>query len=445
MNNKIWHRVQPLLQNSVIKSVLLVGSITLLIKGIGFYKETQIAANYGLSMVLDTFFIAYLIPGFIQNVFLESFKSVFIPNYIAELKSGNDMAAFQGLGFVTTGLIALFFAIIAILITDIYLQVFFSGKELQYYELVKDQFYIVLPCIFLWGFSSLLSGLLNVNEEFRHSSIESIFIPATIIMSIFFFKEELGNMLLAIGSLIGSILSFIYLLYICWQKGILKLSRPDFRNANAVLMFKQVPAKIASSIFAGLHNVVDQFFAVQLAIGSIAALNYALKIPAFAISIIVVAMNNVLLPHFSKLVLSNTDLAYKQLYKLIKIVFIGSAIVAVVGILTSDFFISLFFERNEFTKEDTKLVANLQKIILIYIPFKISGMLLVNFLTSINKNNYMAIVSFISIVLNILLNFILVDSYGIFGIVLATTIVVIIRNLILFRFTMIQKNKFYLN
>ena len=156
-------------------------------------------------------------------------------------------------------------------------------------------------------------------------------------------------------------------------------------------------------------------------------------------------MNNVLLPHFSKLVLSNTDLAYKQLYKLIKIVFIGSAIVAVVGILTSDFFISLFFERNEFTKEDTKLVANLQKIILIYIPFKISGMLLVNFLTSINKNNYMAIVSFISIVLNILLNFILVDSYGIFGIVLATTIVVIIRNLILFRFTMIQKNKFYLN
>ncbi|MEZ4970190.1 MAG: lipid II flippase MurJ [Flavobacteriaceae bacterium] len=443
--NRILNKIQALLQNSVVKNILLVGTITLLIKGIGFYKETQIAANYGLSIVLDTFFIAYLIPGFVQSVFLESFKSVFIPNYIAELKSGNDISRFQGLGFFTTALMALFFTIIAILITDVYLQVFFSGKEVTYYELIKDQFYIVLPCIFLWGFSSLLSGLLTINEEFRHSSFESIFIPVSIIICIFFFKDKLGNMLLAIGSLIGSILSFLYLIIVCWQKNILNLSLPDFNNQNSIQMFKQIPAKITSSIFAGLHNVVDQFFAVQLAIGSISALNYALKIPAFAIGIIVIAMNNDLLPHFSKLVLKNKDQAYQQLYKLLKIVFLGSAIIAIIGILTSDFFISLFFERNEFTNEDTKLVSNLQKIILLYIPFKISGMLLVNFLTSINKNNFMAIVSLISVVLNIILNFALVNHFGIFGIVTATTTVVIIRNLILLRFTIIQKNKFYIN
>lgn len=421
--------------------MVLVGSITLFVKGIGFFKETLVASNFGLSIVLDTFFIAYLIPGFIQNVFLESFKSVFIPNYIAELKSGNDMASFQGLGFLTTGLIALVFSVLAILVTDIYLQVFFAGKDMAYYALVKEQFYYVVPCIFLWGFSSLLSGLLNVNEEFRFSSFESIFIPIAIIFCLFFLKEELGNMLLAIGTLIGSILSFLYLLCVCWYKDILKLSLPDFRNINAMIMFKQIPAKIASSVFAGMHNVVDQFFAVQLAIGSISALNYALKIPAFAIGIIVIAMNNVLLPHFSKLVLIDTQNAYNQLYKMLKIIFIGSAVIAIIGILTSDFFVTLFFERKEFTENDAKLVATLQKIILIYIPFKISGMLLVNFLTSINKNNYMAIVSFASIVLNIVLNVILIKTLGIFGIVWATTIVVILRNLVLFRFTISQKNK----
>ena len=51
--------------------------------------------------------------------------------------------------------------------------------------------------------------------------------------------------------------------------------------------------------------MVDQFFAAQLAIGSIAALNYALKIPAFAIGIIVIAINKVLLPYFSKSVLED--------------------------------------------------------------------------------------------------------------------------------------------
>ena len=153
-------------------------------------------------------------------------------------------------------------------------------------------------------------------------------------------------------------------------------------------------------------------------------------------------MNNVLLPHFSKSVLENRDDAFRQLFKILKVVFVASSLIAIAGIITSDFFVSLFFERNEFTAQDSTLVSGLQKIILLYIPFKISGMLLVNFLTSINKNSYMAIVSFVSIVLNIILNFSLVKPYGVFGIAIATTIVVILRNLLLFHFTKIQKNKF---
>lgn len=445
MANTIFQRINQLKRNTVIKNILLVGGISLFIKGIGFYKETMVAANFGLSLVLDTFFIAYLIPGFIQSVFLESFKSVFIPNYVAELKTGNDMAAFQATGFLITALISMVFVLIAILFTDTYLQLFFDGHDETYYQLVKSQFYFVLPCIFFWGFSSLLSGLLNINSEFKYSSFQSIFIPITIIVCLGFFREHLGDMVLAIGSLIGSIIAFFYLLLICIKKGILKLSFPRFGNKNAITMLKQVPIKMTSSVFSGLHGIVDQFFAAQLMVGSIAALNYALKIPSFAIGIIVIAISNVLLPHFSKLVIANKPKAFQELFKILKIVFIIGSVVAILGILTSDFFIALFFERKEFTAKDTELVANLQKIILIYIPFKISGELLVNFLTSINKNVYMAIVSFISIILNIVLNYILIDLYGVFGIAIATTVVVIIRNSILFLFTLKQKGKMLTN
>jgi putative peptidoglycan lipid II flippase len=443
--NAILQKIILLKKNRVLNNVLLVGSITLFIKFIGFYKETIVAANFGLSLVLDTFFIAYLIPGFIQSVFLNSFKSVFIPNYVAELKTGNNMASFQATGFLITALISIFFILIAILFTDTYLRLFFDGHDETYYQLVKSQFYYVLPCIFFWGFSSLLSGLLNINEEFRYSSFYSIFIPLTIIICLVFFKENLGNMVLAIGSLIGSITAFLYLLYICIKKKILKLSLPKLNNVNTQIMFRQVPIKMTSSVFSSLHSIIDQYFAAQLFIGSIAALNYASKIPAFTISLIVIAMSSVLLPHFSKLVMNNKPKAFQELFKMLKILFILSAVVAIVGILTSDFFIALFFERKEFTTKDTELVANLQKIILIYIPFKISGELLVNFLTSINKNIYMAIVSFISVILNVILNFVLINIYGVFGIAIATTTVVIIRNSILFLFTLKQKKTMYNN
>ncbi|WP_313783120.1 murein biosynthesis integral membrane protein MurJ [Flagellimonas profundi] len=442
MFSTLANKIQGLLKNKVIGNILIVGSVTLFIKGLGFYKETLVASNFGLSMILDTFFIAFLIPGFIQNVFLQSFNTVFIPNYISETKSeNNNIGSFQAMGFVTSILAATLFSLVAILGTDIYLEAFFPGKEDFYYDLVKSQFYIILPSLYFWGLSSILASLLNINNEFAYSSFRGVFIAITTIVALLFFRESLGDMLLAISTLIGSVIGFIYLLIICLRKNVIKLSSPDFRSQNAIVMFKQIPAKITSSAFAGLHGVVDQFFAAQLAIGSIAALNYALKIPAFAIGILVIAMNNVLLPHFSKSVLENREKAFEQLFKILKIIFAISTAIAIAGILTSDFFVSLFFERNEFTSEDSVLVSGLQKIILIYIPFKISGMLLVNFLTSINKNSYMAIVSFVSIVLNIILNFILVKPYGVFGIAIATTVVVILRNLILFYFTKIQKNK----
>ena len=62
-------------------------------------------------------------------------------------------------------------------------------------------------------------------------------------------------------------------------------------------------------------------------------------------------------------------------------------------------------------------------------------MVLVNFLTSINKNNFMALVSLIGALLNLILDFILAKTYGVYGIAICTTCVVIIRFLILLNYT----------
>ena len=157
MYSNLLTRLRVLLKNKLVGNILIVGSLTLLIKGLGFYKETLVASNFGLSLILDTFFVAFLIPGFIQNVFLESFNTVFIPNYITETKSENsNIGSFQALGFVTSIAAATFFSLIAVLGTDFYLEAFFPGKEEVYYSLVKDQFYIIIPSLFFWGLSSIL-------------------------------------------------------------------------------------------------------------------------------------------------------------------------------------------------------------------------------------------------------------------------------------------------
>ena len=75
------------LNGPTLVNVITVGLFTVFVKGFGFGKEILIAENFGLSELLDTFYIAFLAPSLIYNIFLGSFKSVFIPNYVGTLKS----------------------------------------------------------------------------------------------------------------------------------------------------------------------------------------------------------------------------------------------------------------------------------------------------------------------------------------------------------------------
>jgi putative peptidoglycan lipid II flippase len=430
--NQIYKWASQVLKNGTIINVFIVGFATLIVKGLGFAKEIVIADNYGLSELLDTFYIAILIPSFIDNVFLGGYKSVFIPNYVRELKAGKSIGAFQSTSFIVTLSSAIFFCILSILVTDVYLEFLFAGHETSYYELIKAQFYYILPSILFWGLSSLLSGILNIDNEFKLSTLGYVFTPIAIIICVFFFKEELGVIVLAFGTLIGAILSFIFLLIICLKRRLLQIKKPHFKSKNTIEMLKQIPAKLSANIITGLNDMVDQYFAAKLAIGSIAALNYGIKIPMFSIGMVTIALGNVLLPYFSKKAIENRKETFLKLQKILKFIIVSCSITALILVLLSPTLISIIFEHNAFTESDTKIVSRIQQMYLIQVPVYIISIILVRFLESINKNRFMVYVAIICLSLNIALNYILIKTLGVYGLALATSIVAIVNSILLF-------------
>jgi len=427
-------KIKEFAQKKVLQNIILVSGVTLFISILGFFKETVIAASYGLSLELDTFYVAILIPGVINTVFLGSFKSVFIPNYINELGNEGNIGSFQSTSLMITIIVSFLFAGITYLSTDTFLELLYPNKSYDFYQMVKHQLPILLFAIFFWGIGSTLSALLNVNEEYRFSSFSGIFTPICILLGVFLFKEQFKSTLLAWGTTLGAFASCAYLLVVAYHKKLIILEKPDYQNTNIKIAFQQLPAKISSGLLTALNSVVDQFFAAQLVIGSIAALQYGLKIPAFLSSLLLIAMGNVLLPYFTKLVLTNKKLAFENLFKNIKWVFIGLVIITVLGILLSDFIVTLLYQRKEFTAEDAQVVSTIQKIFLAYIPFKITGMIMVNFATSINKNSIMAYISLAALVLNLILDYIFIDLYGVFGIALCTTVITVLKSITMYQY-----------
>nr|WP_321226062.1 lipid II flippase MurJ [uncultured Psychroserpens sp.] len=424
--------ISNLLKNATITNVITVGITTLIVSGFGFLKDIVIADSFGLSELIDTFYIAILVPSFISGVFLGSFNSVFIPNYVSELKTGKHIGAFQSTSFILTIGVAIFFLIIAFLFTDTYLELLYEGHTASYYELIKKQFYFVAPCILFWGFSSVISGLLTIDNEFKYSSISTIFTPISIILALLLFKDYLGDVVLAVGTLIGSILNFIFILGVAIKRGVIHLDKPDFKSHNVVKLFKQLPAKLSSSLLSGINPLIDQFFSQQLVIGSIAALGYGIKIPMFAIGIVGAALGNVLLPYFSKYAIDNPEDTFIKLKQILKYLILGGLVIVIIGVLLSYPVISILFERNAFTSNDTAVVSKIQQMYLLQIPSYVTGLVMVKFLTSINRNNIMVITSIIGLLLNITLNYFLIDIMGVYGLALATSLVSIMNSIVLY-------------
>ena len=427
--------IKKILKNPTITNIAIVAIMTIMVKGTGFYKEIIIADNLGLSKLLDTFYIAILIPGFMSNVFLEGFKSVFIPNYIIEKNTTKNVGAFQSTYIIVTVVVSLLFSFLAYLSTDVYLDLLFPSHDVEFYELIKEQFFYVLPCIFFWGLTSLVNGLLNIYDEFAFSSLSSIFTSLSIIICLIFFKDDLGIIVLAVGTLIGSIISFLFALTIAIKKQIIKIKKPDFVSKNIIEFFKQIPAKLTANLFSGINSIVDQYFGAKLAVGSIAALNYGVRIPMFTIGIVTIALGNVLLPYFSQYSVDNKEYVFEQLRRVIKITFIGSGIISLILIIFSKFIIQLVFEGNAFTTDDTIIVSKVQQMYLLQIPVYIITIIIVRFLEAINKNSFMSFLAILCLALNISLNMLLIDILGVYGLALSTSLVAMFNALTLWIYT----------
>lgn len=425
----------------MVKYMFTVGALTLLAKAFGFYKETVIASQIGLSELLDTYYIALLIPGFLQTVFIGSLNNLFIPNYITEISTTNKKGEFQSVSFIIITALVVVLTVFCIVFSIFFLEMVFPGHTFEYYELIRNQLYIILPSLIFWGYSGMFGGLLEINNKFFFSSLSPILISITFLICLFGLKTELGNMVLAVGTLAGAVITFLFQLFFVTKKKILILSNPVI-NPNIKVMLGQLPPKITSGLLTGLNSFVDQFFAAQLVVGSIAAINYGKKIPAFTVGIIIIVIGAVLLPHFSRMV--NTDLAkaYRQLFRILKIVFFCSLFAALITYQFSNEIVELLFQRKEFKSEDTMVVGQIQRIAILYVPFYLCTLICVRFLTAINKNSFMAWTSLWNLGLNLLLNIILMRYYGVYGLIASTTLVYIISSFVYTGFTYKQFLKF---
>ena len=325
--------------------------------------------------------------------------------------------------------------IMVIATAPIYLPWLASGFSAQKLELTFHLICAIAPFIVLSGIVSIWQAILNSSECFALTAFAPILTPMITIILLVWLKSW-GIFALAAGLVFSVILEILILGVALHRQGISLLPKWYGFDSNIRQVVNQYLPMIAGAFLLSSAIPIDRAMAAMLSPGSVAALNYGNRIIGSPMSLITTALTAAVMPYSSKMVAQEDWMGIsRMLRKYLKLIFLVAVPLTAFFMIFSYPIIEIVFQRGNFTRQDTYTVASIQFFYALQIPFYIGNLLLIRLVSSLQKNHVLMWVSGLDLIINILLNYYLMQWIDIKGIALSTSFVYIFSFLYLFYFT----------
>ncbi len=283
---------------------------------------------------------------------------------------------------------------------------------------------ILLPMILLRGLISLYSNVLNSQERFAASGLVPVLTPLVSIVLMLALGSTLGIYALALGLTAGCLAESLALGWALHAAGYRLLPRIALPSGELYQVFRQYWPLVIAAMLMSSTTIVDHAMACQLGSGSVATLSYGHKLVLLVISIPTLSVSRAVFPYLSRLAAQQRWRQLSELMHRSQLVVMLTVIPLTIGLfLFSRPLTALVLQHGEFSVESTDSVAWVQSMYALQIPFYTSGMLYVRLISSLGRNYLLTLSTIVSIVLNIVLNYVLMRSMGVAGIALSTSIV----------------------
>jgi putative peptidoglycan lipid II flippase len=410
----------------IFAALVTVGVASLIVSLAGMLKELLVAHRFGRGDDIDAFLLAFLLPSFAVNVLAGTLNAAFIPEYVRTGRQQGRAAAdllFSTVSLGSIGVLLVGSAALALAAPHL-LPLLASNFDQQKLALTYGLFLMLLPVLTISGISSLWTAALNAHQKYFVAALAPTLMPICATLFLLLLGGGWGIYALAAGTIAGFFLQCLVLVPALRRLGISVVPRhfvltPQLRQ----VVDQYLPVASGALLMSGTM-VVDQAMAAMLEPGSVAALNYGSKVPAFVVGMGIVALGSAVLPQFSDLAASGDWPVIRRTLRFwVVVTAIVSALATLLLIVASEFIVGLLFERGAFTAHDTRVVAIIQSLLLLQVPFHTVGIVFVRLLSALQQNRVVLWAAAINLPLNVLLNFLFMQWIGIYGIALSTAVV----------------------
>nr|WP_256447651.1 murein biosynthesis integral membrane protein MurJ [Psychrosphaera sp. F3M07] len=417
------------------RSGLIVSFMTLISRVLGLVRDVVIATLVGAGVNADVYFFANRIPNFLRRLFAEgAFAQAFVP-VLTEVKEkhGDDevrelVAKVAGtLGVIVT-LITLFAVIASPIIVMVFSPGWFldslsGGADVGKFEMASVLLKITFPYLFFITFVALAGAVLNTYNKFAVAAFTPVFLNIAIIVCAITLRDSFSDpaYALAIGVFLGGLIQFLFQLPFMAKAGLLVLPKWGWNDVYVKrIRILMLPAILGVSVHQ-LNALVDTVIASFLITGSISWLYYADRLIEFPLGLFGIGIATVILPSLSKLHSNDDPQAFQNTIDWAVRFVLMLAFPAMAGLMIlGPLIIEVLYLHGKFTPDDA---MHVQWALVAYCSGLMSYMTV-----KVLAPGYFARqdtktpvrIGIISMLANIVFNFMLAPFFGFVGLAIAT-------------------------
>ena len=429
-----------LLDPKLLGQLVLVGAMTVGVKAVAFLKELVVAHRFGTSDEVDAFLVAVMVPTMIAFIVGDAFRDAVVPAY-TKLRINEDpeaprlMANVLWICAVVVAVLTVVTLLLRAPLVELLTSNFSSEKQ------GRSEWFLILlfPFAICFACGSVLKGFLQANQRFGVSSVAAAAVPAFTILVLLLTPGPVSGVHLAISAGLGTIVMIAILVWnstrVVDQR---LLGRPSWDGPTRCVIRRTFPLLAGGAILEGCY-FVDTMMATALPPGSVATLTYGERICTIVLAIGGTAAGQVLFPHVSELVAKES---WKQLWKVVlrfsSLIVILTLPFVVLFWFAAEPIVRLLLERGEFVPEDTERVAAVLRFASFQIPGYILAVLGSRVVVALGSNRFLLSTTVFTLALNIVLNLLFIQWFGLKGIALSTAVVTFSSAVLLYIYSAIQ-------
>lgn len=304
----MWRRIINGQSKSITAAAIIIGSLSLVSRFLGIFRDRILAAEFGASSTLDVYYAAFRLPDLVYSLLiLGAVSAGLIPVFtslISQNKKEESWKLINGvLNLVIMGVILLcgvlwvFAPFVIHIITP-----GFSGAQMD--QVVSLSRIMFLSPVLL-GISAIMGSVLQSYRKFFAFSLAPVLYNVGIIIGALYFVPIWGIVGLAWGVVFGSVLHMLIqilplkILGYYWQP-ILTLRDHNIKK----VLYLMVPRTLTLMV-GQLNVVIVTIIASTFAAGSLAIFTLANNLQSFPLGIFSVSLAVAALPVLSALAVQN--------------------------------------------------------------------------------------------------------------------------------------------